>query len=115
MDYKILFSILGGLGLFIYGIYLLSDSMQKLSLGLLKILIAKITTNRVSSMLVGAGFTAVIQSSSATTVLLIGFINAGLISLAAALPVVFGANIGTTVTAQLMAFKLTDLALVFVF
>ncbi len=110
-----MFSILGGLGLFIYGIYLLSDSMQKLSLGLLKILIAKITTNRVSSMLVGAGFTAVIQSSSATTVLLIGFINAGLINLAAALPVVFGANIGTTITAQLIAFKLTNSALVLVF
>lgn len=115
MDFKIVFSILGGLGLFIYGIYLLSDSMQKLSLGLLKFLIAKITTNRISSMLVGAGFTAVIQSSSATTVLLIGFINAGLIGLAAALPVVFGANIGTTVTAQLIAFKLTNSALVLVF
>lgn len=115
MGPQILFSILGGLGLFIYGIYLLSDSLQKLSLGLLKTLIEKITTNRVTSMLVGAGFTSLIQSSSATTVLLIGFINAGLISLAAALPVVFGANIGTTVTAQLIAFKLTDSALVFVF
>ncbi len=115
MDPKIIFSILGGLGLFIYGIYLLSDSLKKLSLGLLKTLIEKITTNRVTSMLVGAGFTALIQSSSATTVLLIGFINAGLITLAAALPVVFGANIGTTITAQLIAFKLTNAALVFIF
>ena len=115
MDPQIIFSILGGLGLFIYGIYLLSDSLQKLSLGLLKTIISKITKNRVTSMLVGAGFTAMIQSSSATSVLLIGFINAGLITLAAALPVVFGANIGTTVTAQLIAFKLTNSALFFVF
>jgi phosphate:Na+ symporter len=115
MESQIVFGILGGLGLFIYGIYLLSDSLQKLSLGLLKTIISKITTNRISSMLVGAGFTAMIQSSSATTVLLIGFINAGLISLAAALPVVFGANIGTTITAQLIAFKLTNAALVFIF
>ena len=115
MNYQIIFNILGGLGLFIYGIYLLSDSLQKLSLGLLKTIIEKVTINRVTSMLVGAGFTSIIQSSSATTVLLIGFINAGLISLAAALPFVFGANIGTTMTAQLIAFKLTDSALVFVF
>ena len=115
MDLNIIFNILGGLGLFIYGIYLLSDSLQKLSLGLLKNLIDKITTNRVMSMLVGAGFTSIVQSSSATSVLLIGFINAGLITLAAALPVVFGANIGTTITAQLIAFKLTKSALFFVF
>jgi len=115
MDPQIVFSILGGLGLFIYGIYLLSDSLQKLSLGLLKTTIAKITTNRVTSMLVGAGVTSIIQSSSATSVLLIGFINAGIINLASALPVVFGANIGTTMTAQLIAFKLTNSALFFVF
>ncbi|MBN1613098.1 MAG: Na/Pi cotransporter family protein [Deltaproteobacteria bacterium] len=115
MNHSIVFGILGGLGIFIYGIYLLSDSLQKLSLGLLKTVLTKITINRITSMLVGAGFTSLIQSSSATSVLLIGFINAGLISLAAALPVIFGANIGTTVTAQLIAFKLTDSALLFVF
>lgn len=115
MTHEVIFGVLGGLGLFIYGIYLLSDSMQKLSMGLLKAIIARITTNRISSMLVGAGFTLIIQSSSATSVLLIGFINAGLISLAAALPVVFGANIGTTMLAQLIAFKLTNSALLIVF
>lgn len=115
MNFNIVFSVLGGLGLFIYGIYLLSDSLQRLSLGMLKTLLEKISTNRFVSMLVGAGFTSIIQSSSATSVLLIGFINAGLITLAGALPVIFGANIGTTITAQLIAFKLTRSALLFVF
>jgi len=115
MDFDILLGLFGGLGLFIYGMHLLSDSLRKLSLGLLKTLLDKMSTNRIVSMLVGVSFTSIVQSSSATSVFLIGFLNAGIISLAAALPVVFGANIGTTITAQLIAFKLTKSALLFVF
>ena len=115
MDFNVLLGLLGGLGLFIYGMHLLSDSLRKLSLGLLKTLLDKMSTNRIVSMLVGVSFTSIVQSSSATSVFLIGFLNAGIISLAAALPVVFGANIGTTITAQLIAFKLTKSALLFVF
>jgi phosphate:Na+ symporter len=115
MDFDVILGLFGGLGLFIYGMHLLSDSLRKLSLGLLKTLLDKMSMNRIVSMLVGVSFTSIVQSSSATSVFLIGFLNAGIISLAAALPVVFGANIGTTVTAQLVAFKLTKSALLFVF
>ena len=107
MDLNIILELVGGLGLFIFGMHILSDSMRKLSLGLLKNLLEKITSNRIKSAILGVLVTSVIQSSSATSVLLIGFLNAGLITLTAALPVIFGANIGTTITAQLIAFKLT--------
>jgi phosphate:Na+ symporter len=115
MDFNVLLGLFGGLGLFIYGMHLLSDSLRKLSLGLLKTLLEKMSANRIISALVGVSFTSIVQSSSATSVFLIGFLNAGIISLAAALPVVFGANIGTTITAQLIAFKLTKSASFFVF
>lgn len=113
--FTIIAGLIGGLGLFIYGMFLLSDSLKKLSLGILKSLLEKITSNRIKSMLVGLGVTAVIQSSSATSVILIGFLNAGILSLAAAIAIMIGANIGTTVTAQLIAFKLTAVAPLFVF
>ena len=115
MTVSVIMGLIGGLGLFLFGIHLLSDSMRKLSLGFLKILLEKVTSNRVKGAALGVVVTSVIQSSSATSVLLIGFLNAGLISLAAALPVIFGANIGTTITAQLIAFKLTKSAYLFVF
>lgn len=116
MDYiSTITGVIGGLGLFIYGMYLLSDSLKKLSLSYLKAILERMTSNRIKSLLAGVFVTSIIQSSSATSVLLIGFLNAGLLSLAAALPVIFGANIGTTITAQLIAFKLTKSALIFVF
>jgi len=115
MNFNVIFGILGGLGLFLFGIKLMGDSLRRLSLGLLKKLIEKLTSNRVKSALLGTLITSIIQSSSATSVLLIGFLNAGLISLTSALPVIFGANIGTTITAQLIAFKLTKSALIFIF
>lgn len=116
MEYfTIIIGVVGGLGLFIYGMFLLSDSLKKLSLGLLKNLLEKITSNRIKSMFVGIFVTALIQSSSATSVILIGFLNAGVISLAAAMAIMIGANVGTTITAQLIAFKLTAIAPVFVF
>lgn len=113
--FTIIAGLIGGLGLFIYGMFLLSDSLKKLSLGILKSLLEKITSNRLKSMLVGLGVTAVIQSSSATSVILIGFLNAGILSLGAAIAIMIGANVGTTITAQLIAFKLTAVAPLFVF
>ena len=115
MYFSVILGVAGGLGLFLFGIHILSDSLKYLSLGLLKDLLDKVTSNRVKSALMGVAVTALIQSSSATSVLLIGFLNAGLINLTAALPVIFGANIGTTMTAQLIAFKLTKSALLFIF
>ena len=115
MDFKIISGTIGGLGLFIYGMYLLSDSLKKLSRGLLKTMLEKITSGRLRATMMGAFITAVIQSSSATSVIVVGFLNAGFIPLAAALAIMIGANVGTTVTAQLIAFKFTTIAPLFVF
>ena len=115
MDFKIISGVIGGLGLFIFGMYLLSDSLKRLSLGLLKAMLEKVTSGRFRSAMMGAFVTAVIQSSSATSVIVIGFLNAGFIPLAAAVAIMIGANVGTTVTAQLIAFKFTAIAPLFVF
>ena len=106
----IVLPVLGGLGLFLYGMNLMGTGLQKAAGEKLKRLIEVLTNNRLMGVLVGALVTMVIQSSSATTVMVIGFVNAGLMSLAQAAGVIMGANIGTTITAQLIAFKLTDYA-----
>ena len=108
---KFFFSIAGGLALFLYGIGLMGTGLQKIAGERMKRILALLTTSPWAGTLVGAGVTAIIQSSSATTVMVIGFVNAGLMTLAQAIGVIFGANIGTTVTAQLLAFKITKLAL----
>ena len=100
----------GGLGMFIYGMNLMSESLQLIAGNRLKSIISALTRNPLAGMLTGLGVTAVIQSSSATTVMVVGFVNAGLMTLQQAIGVILGANIGTTVTAQLIAFNLTDLA-----
>ncbi|MBU1108413.1 MAG: Na/Pi cotransporter family protein [Candidatus Riflebacteria bacterium] len=100
----------GGLGMFIYGMNLMSDSLQRIAGDRLKSIISSLTRNPLAGMLTGLGVTALIQSSSATTVMTVGFVNAGLMTLQQAIGIILGANIGTTVTAQLIAFKLTDLA-----
>lgn len=102
--------VLGGLGLFLYGMNLMGMGLQKAAGEKLKKLIEILTNNRLMGVIVGALVTMVIQSSSATTVMVIGFVNAGLMTLSQAVGVIMGANIGTTVTAQLIAFNLTDLA-----
>ncbi|WP_313757535.1 Na/Pi cotransporter family protein [Tissierella sp.] len=102
--------VLGGLGLFLYGMNIMGTGLQKAAGEKLKKLIEVLTNNRLMGVVVGALVTMVIQSSSATTVMVIGFVNAGLMSLYQAAGVIMGANIGTTVTAQLIAFKLTDYA-----
>lgn len=110
MNYKMIFSLLGGLGLFIYGMKLMGDGLQKAAGEKLKKILESVTRNRVLAILVGTGVTAIIQSSSATTVMTVGFVNAGLMNLYQAAGIIMGANIGTTMTAQLIAFKLTDIA-----
>ncbi|MFA9396941.1 MAG: Na/Pi cotransporter family protein [Clostridiaceae bacterium] len=110
MDYLMIFGLLGGLGLFVYGMKLMGDGLQKVAGERLKKILEVLTSNRYLAVLVGAGVTAIIQSSSATTVMTVGFVNAGLMNLFQAAGVMMGANIGTTITAQLLAFNLTDVA-----
>ncbi|HPW58115.1 MAG TPA: Na/Pi cotransporter family protein [Candidatus Rifleibacterium sp.] len=100
----------GALGMFIFGMNMMSNSLQMIAGNRLKAIISTLTRNPVTAMLTGLAVTAVIQSSSATTVMIVGFVNAGLMTLTQAIGVILGANIGTTVTAQLIAFKLDDLA-----
>lgn len=108
---EILFGTMGGLGMFLFGMKLMSEGLQKSAGEGLKNIIEKFTSNRFIGTLVGTAVTVVIQSSSATTVMVVGFVNAGLMNLMQALSVVFGANIGTTITAQMIAFKVTALAM----
>ena len=105
---KIFFGLIGGLALFLYGMNSMSDALQKAAGEGMKKILSFLTRNAVMGALAGALVTAVLQSSSATTVMVIGFVSAGLMSLPQAISVIFGANIGTTMTAQLMAFKISN-------
>jgi phosphate:Na+ symporter len=107
----IVFGLFGGLGLFIYGIHLMGDGLQKTAGDRMRTILARLTDNPLLGVLVGAGVTSIIQSSSATTVMLVGFVNAGLMNLRQSVGVIMGANIGTTVTAQIIAFKIEEYAL----
>lgn len=101
-------TLLGGLGLFLYGMKIMSDSLQKLTGDSLRNFLSKMTSNRFRGVLTGLGITSIIQSSSATTVMVVSFVNAGALTLAGAVTVIMGANIGTTVTAwivSLLGFK----------
>jgi len=108
---EVIFGIVGGLGLFVYGIHLMGEGLQRAAGNRIRHILKTLTKNPFMAMVVGAIVTALIQSSSATTVLAIGFVNAGLMTLSQTIGVIFGANVGTTVTAQIIAFKLTDYAL----
>ena len=112
---KVIIQLMGGLGLFIYGMKLMGDGLENAAGEGLKRILEKVTSNRLLGVGIGAIVTAVIQSSSATTVMVVGFVNAGLMSLAQAAGVIMGANIGTTITAQLVAFKLDQIAPLFIF
>ena len=105
---EVVFGLLGGLALFLYGMNSMSDALQKAAGEKMKRILEVLTKNPVMGALAGALVTAVLQSSSATTVMVIGFVSAGLMSLPQGISVIFGANIGTTMTAQLMAFKISD-------
>lgn len=105
---KIVFGLLGGLAMFLYGMNSMSDALQKAAGEKMKRILGFLTKNPLMGALAGALVTAVLQSSSATTVMVIGFVSAGLMSLPQDISVIFGANIGTTMTAQLMAFKISN-------
>lgn len=107
---SIIISVLGGLGLFLYGMNLMGAGLQKSCGEKLKGIIAAITKNRIYAVLVGIFVTMIIQSSSATTVMAIGFVNAGFMTLAQSVGIIIGANVGTTVTAQLIAFDISKYA-----
>ena len=102
-DVKLLFEFIGGLGMFLYGMNIMADGLQKAAGGKMKRMLGYITNNRFLGVLLGALITAIIQSSSATTVMVVGFVNAGILTLNQAVGVIMGANIGTTITAWLVS------------
>jgi phosphate:Na+ symporter len=111
---KLTISLLGGLTLFLFGMEMMSDGMKKTAGNKMRTILAALTRNRVIALICGAFVTMVIQSSSATTVMLVSFVQAGLMSFTQSMGVILGADIGTTITAQMIAFKLTDYALLMV-
>lgn len=112
---KIILGLSGGLAIFIFGMNMMSESLQKAAGEKMKTVLSLLTRNPILGVLAGALTTAVLQSSSATTVMAIGFVSAGLMPLPQAISIILGANIGTTMTAQIIAFKITDYIYVFIF
>ncbi len=110
----ILMGLAGGLAIFLYGMELLTNALKASTGRRLKTLLARMTTNRFKGVMAGALVTAIIQSSSVTTVLVVGFVSAGLMHLQQAIPIIMGASIGTTITAQIIAFKITHFALLII-
>lgn len=106
-------SLFGGLALFLYGMQMMSTGLEAAAGNKMKSILEKLTSNRIKGVLVGAGITAVIQSSSATTVMVVGFVNSGLMTLKQAVWVIMGANIGTTITGQLIALDIGAIAPIF--
>lgn len=111
MTFDTIITVVGGLAIFVYGMGLMSDGLEQIAGSRLKTVLSFMTKNRFLSILTGTVITALIQSSSATSVMTVGFVNAGLLTLTQAIGVIFGANIGTTVTGQIVSLKLDDLAL----
>ncbi|MDD2978393.1 MAG: Na/Pi cotransporter family protein [Hespellia sp.] len=112
---QIVFGLLGGLAVFIFGMNMMSECLQKVAGEKMKNVLALLTKNPILGVLAGALTTAVLQSSSATTVMAIGFVSAGLMTLPQAISIILGANIGTTMTAQIIAFKISDYIYIIVF
>ena len=106
-------SLLGGLALFLYGMQMMSTGLEAAAGNKMKSILEKLTSNRIKGVLVGAVITAVIQSSSATTVMVVGFVNSGLMTLKQAVWIIMGANIGTTITGQLIALDIGAIAPLF--
>lgn len=115
MDFSVIVSLMGGLGLFLLGMKQMSDGLEKAAGAKMRGILEAVTTNRLMGTLVGIVFCAVIQSSSATTVMVVSFVNAGMMTLYQAAGVIMGANIGTTVTSQLVSFNLSEYAPIFLF
>ncbi len=103
MDIFDIFNLIGGLSLFLFGMTLMGEALERRAGSRLKILLGKLTTNKLAGLMTGLGVTAVIQSSSATTVMVVGFVNSGLMTLRQSINVIMGANIGTTVTAWILS------------
>jgi len=112
--WTLVMGLLGGLALFLYGMEMMADSLKAVAGDRMKAILARLTTNRIMGVVTGTFVTAVIQSSSVTTVLVVGFISAGLMSLSQSMGVILGADIGTTITAQIIAFKVTKIALLMI-
>ena len=110
MNAQVLLSMAGGLGLFLFGMRVMSDSIEKVAGARLRRILEIFTTNRFAGMIVGIIFTGIVQSSSACTAMVVSFVNAGLMNLFQAAGVIFGANIGTTITSQLVSFNLSAYA-----
>tara|TARA_B100000959_G_scaffold49779_1_gene51279 strand:+ start:2198 stop:3838 length:1641 start_codon:yes stop_codon:yes gene_type:complete len=110
----IIVGLFGGLGMFLYGMEMMSDGMKMTAGNRMRAILKKLTSNRFIAVFVGAFITMIIQSSSATTVMLVSFVNSGLLNFVQALGVILGSNIGSTVTAQIVAFKVTDYALLLI-
>lgn len=113
-SFEIFTGIFGGLGLFLYGMKLMSDGLENIAGEKLKSILEKITSNKIMGVLVGTVVTAIIQSSSAITVMVVSFVNAGLMTLGQATGVILGSNIGTTITAQMVSLKLEVIAPIFI-
>lgn len=107
MDIFGVLSLIGGLALFLYGMHVMGAGLEKMSGGRLERILENLTSNPLKAVLLGAGVTAVIQSSSATTVMVVGFVNSGIMKLSQAIGIIMGANIGTTITAQITAFNIS--------
>ena len=103
MDFFDILSLFGGLALFLYGMDVMGNGLKKLAGGKLESILARLTSNRFMGFLLGFGVTAIIQSSSATTVMLVGFVNSGIMKLGQTISIIMGANVGTTVTAWLLS------------
>ena len=103
----LLINVLGGLAIFIFGMKMMSDGLHRVAGERMRSILRLFSANRFVAILSGTAVTAVIQSSSASTVMVIGFVNAGLLTLVQAVGIIFGANIGTTITAQLVAFEIS--------
>ena len=96
-------TLIGGLCLFLFGMNLMGDALERRAGSKLQTLLSKLTTNKIAGFLTGLGITSIIQSSSATTVMVVGFVNSGLMTLRQAINVIMGANVGTTVTAWILS------------
>lgn len=110
----LIFGLLGGLAIFLIGMEMMTEALRLIVGGKARKVIERLTSNRFTGLLTGAGITAIVQSSSVTTVLVVGFISAGLMTFLESIPVILGSNIGTTITAQIIAFNVTTWALAFV-
>ncbi|MBT3980524.1 MAG: Na/Pi cotransporter family protein [Bacteriovoracaceae bacterium] len=112
--FEIIYSVLGGLGVFFYGMKSMSEALQSVAGDMIKNIINTLTKKRIYAVMVGTFVTMLVQSSSVTTVMVVGFVNAGLMNLTQAIGIIFGANIGTTITGWIISIKIGKYGLLFI-